>query len=425
MFFPSYFPNSTSTFKEYFDGDKSPFFVPIAICIGEGFDHNKALSDFHSLLSKMVDTSDMNNFFPVNSHIDILPHFDIQTLKDRFGKIFEDLMRNLATAAYKKTEAHEPGKPSSLWIFGFPEVSLGEELFNQMIEHIKAAGVNAAGLLIGGAASRGGWKATLSLQGLATEGGKKVVENSPFFQDNSTNLMYAITPTAVLSDGGKMAFKAVDTVTDFVPIVGNVKSGANFVFNVYFAIDQGLEYRIIKKAEEELNKQIREKNKEIYEVIRSDFQRFLYNTDKFSELVYELRDFAFAKLLVNPHFNNPVIYKNKAQFSDHFAYWIKELYDDVSRLLKTIDKAREEKDRTWRALEIAKEKLADLEARKPNYQEPTSVKDRFYEVYRELNAIKLEKQHHFEIAWQRFNAIEGPSKEKICYLINIMNILRF
>jgi hypothetical protein len=72
--------------------------------------------------------------------------------------------------------------------------------------------------------------------------------------------------------------------------------------------------RNAKMAQEEINKQIRAINKDIYQAIRTDFQRFIDNPDILSELVYESNMFDLMRNMIHGDFNNLSIYRNKSVF---------------------------------------------------------------------------------------------------------------
>ena len=441
MNFSYYFPESTNKFPEYFDGDKSPFFVPIMMCIGEGFDNNRAISDVHTVLSQIADKNGISMANLSDSLMDYLHRVDLYSLRERFEKVFEDMMREIAIAAYNKTDAHEPSKPSANCIFGFPEVELREELYAKIMEHLKGAAVSGVGLIIGGSGGKavnrrvravGGGTNFLErtadrkvpgvmrqtgadfMRGAGARAGHQGIGYASL--TDSANYFYIVAGSDIQSE----SFMPVDTVTDFVPIEGSVKNANDFGYNMICVGKGCFANRNAKMALKEINKQIRAINKDIYQAIRMDFQRFTYNPDILSELAYELSPSDFMRKIIHGDFNNPSIYRNKAVFADYLLHWINGLYEDVKQLFDTIKIARNNTDDALQELHNAEENLSNLEYRRPYNDDPEDEQESYYDEYRKFVQIKEEKQYNYETALRAYNDIEYQSKDQITYFVNIL-----
>lgn len=431
---PSYYFPELKRIPDFVYGSKIPFLVPISICIGKAFLDSNIIAKFHSRLSEIVDISHMKGSYkPEGSDIgDLLKKINIQSLKNSSEKLFEEMMSDLAKVAYEKTVEHEPGNPSSRWIFGFPEVELGADIEKQMRESIKAATVNGLALFLGVSGGKG-VKAAFTkdaftrkafFEGAAVEVGRSTTELATL--DNNTNYFHVIAGSKIESEGYQAAFQMADKITDFVPIVGTVKTAMNLTHNVICIGTSYLEKHEIKKSEEKINKKIRENNKLIYEAIRSDIYRFRYDTKRFSEFIFEVREYNFAKKLVHPHpqFNNPQIYKNKVWFSDHIAVWYSKMYEDAEKLLRKVDQSRKDLENALQEKTNAEKALSDLEASAPwtdMYGHPAT--DIYDKEHQKLDSIRREKHNLYVAAYHDFKRIEEPAIEKVGYLNNIVKIL--
>ena len=458
-----YFPNSSQKFPDYFKDEDSILFNPAWLSVANGFQNNGGISKYQSFLGYITDGQSnairMDNDELIKLH-NRLKQPILELIKDRFGSQYRELIRNIAEASLAATESYDPTVNAHIegyTIFGFSEVRLSKDIYKQMQESIKGSLVNGIGLIIGGGAGKvvkSGAKAVGAsartmerlektavrrlpgskaqsyadvIGGVGTETAKKGVESAML--NDSTNFFHAIAGSDIQSEGGQTAFKAVDTVTDFVPIVGNVKSAINLGYNMICVGKSYFSYRNAKKTEEVINKQIRALNKEIYSEIRSDFQRFIAYPDLFGELTNEFYFDKWYRIVNQSSRDESKIFRNEEAFCSHYTDWVMRSIFYAIKPLEMIEQARNEEDEALRAKEKISDQLTFHNCNTPlaGTYEDDDMRDmwdiwhdeqsRIMKIRDELEMVYREKQETHE-------HLKEHGKETISYVAHILNGLR-
>jgi len=293
MDFSYYFPRAAEEFPGFFHFENEKLYRYLKSNIGWAIRHNGDLRHWRNVLIGYKNVIAFQDAFNI--------HYERRLETTEIGGLFirfiDSIRENLENGLRKYPED-----------WGFPLVTLGEDIWKRVKQHALGAATNAVGLVVGNYAGKAVKSATTIvgrgseaaakvltptfakaaagshqfvakqfaqttadvIGGIAIEGAKKGVEQG-VGSDNSTNFFHVVSGPEILSEGGQTAFKVVDVVTDFVPIVGNVKSLINLGHNIVCLGGSLLSYFEAKEAQEKINDRIKKENQILWSAMKEDF----------------------------------------------------------------------------------------------------------------------------------------------------------